>query len=277
MAASTERQSQVLALLIRYSLTLCYTCSGIEKGCGFDWWNGNSIWRAAHFADTGSYLVEILNMFPGLAVCLGLGTLCIETFYAVTWFNARLRRLMVGAIVGLHLGIAVSMELYIFSTLMIVLNVLAWSLADIRAAGHFWTRAIRRWQASRYGQSAPVLVLWDSHCNLCRSQMRRLKRLDWASQLVFQGIHEYAAANQLSDTRRDELLTQLWVRLPDGRLLGGVDAFRFLSRLLPVLWPMAVALHLPLTGWLWKRLYRLIARHRYMFGRIPCESNCRIA
>ena len=52
-----------------------------------------------------------------------------------------------------------------------------------------------------------------------------------------------------------------------GRQHRGAAAFRYLSRRLPRLYPLAPLLHLPFTLPLWQWGYRQVANRRYRFGR----------
>jgi hypothetical protein len=111
---------------LQFLLCLCYFASGVEKAMGFDWWNGNAIWRAAHFDPAGEWMVNGLERFPGLAVIAGLATLLLEAGYVFGVQHPRTRGLFVSGIVLMHLGIIASMQLYFFGALMILLNVAAW-------------------------------------------------------------------------------------------------------------------------------------------------------
>jgi predicted DCC family thiol-disulfide oxidoreductase YuxK len=53
---------------------------------------------------------------------------------------------------------------------------------------------------------------------------------------------------------------------------GGIDAVRYLTRRLPLLWWLVPILHIPGTRGLWGRLYRTVASRRYWFGRVSCEN-----
>jgi predicted DCC family thiol-disulfide oxidoreductase YuxK len=56
-----------------------------------------------------------------------------------------------------------------------------------------------------------------------------------------------------------------------------VEAVRYLSRRLPLLWPLAVPLHVPGSLPIWERLYRFIARNRYRIAGSCEEGTCRLS
>jgi hypothetical protein len=128
-------QNLILGVGLRFVLALCYFSSGIEKMLGFDWWNGNSMWRAAHFSDHGLILVKAFQALPGLAVILGLGTLLIEFAYPLGILWQKTRFVWALSTIALHLGIIFSMGLTFFGLLMILMNVSAWCVPEIRKAG----------------------------------------------------------------------------------------------------------------------------------------------
>jgi predicted DCC family thiol-disulfide oxidoreductase YuxK len=61
-----------------------------------------------------------------------------------------------------------------------------------------------------------------------------------------------------------------------GRARGGAEAVRYLSRRLPLLWPLAVPLHVPGSLPVWDWLYRFVARHRYRIAGSCAEGTCRL-
>jgi hypothetical protein len=56
---------------------------------------------------------------------------------------------------------------------------------------------------------------------------------------------------------------------PDGRVLGGFHAFREMTRVLPLLWPLYPFAHAPFADRIGTRVYGLVASNR---GRSPCGA-----
>lgn len=112
-------------LILQFHLCLIYFFSGISKCLGADWWNGISVWRAltrppfdlipAPLLLRGSWLLPAL----GILVCL------LETGYPFFIWGRRTRGPWLLAILGMHLGIGLTMGLYLFALIMIVLNLSA--------------------------------------------------------------------------------------------------------------------------------------------------------
>lgn len=118
-------------------------------------------------------------------------------------------------------------------------------------------------------------VLYDGACRFCRAQIGLLKRLDLTHRLAFTSLHDPVVARDYPEIAPEALLAQMHVVDRRGRVHGGVEAVRYLSRRLPALWPLALPLHVPGTLPLWRAFYGFVARHRYAIaGR--CDEACRI-
>jgi predicted DCC family thiol-disulfide oxidoreductase YuxK len=74
----------------------------------------------------------------------------------------------------------------------------------------------------------------------------------------------------------DDLLNQMYIISRQGQARGGAEAVRYLSRKLPLLWPLAALLHVPGSLPLWKSLYAFVARHRMKIAGSCEDGTCRI-
>jgi hypothetical protein len=111
--------------VLQIHMCIAYLASGIEKGSGEQWWNGEAIWRALLWPDPGRIDFTWLADVPWLAVLICWSTLLVEAGYAVMVWPRPTRKAWVLATIGMHLGIAVFMQLVSFAAVMIVLNVAA--------------------------------------------------------------------------------------------------------------------------------------------------------
>lgn len=108
--------------IIQVHLAIAYCFSGIAKGLDSGWWNGNSIWRAITSVDNSYYA------YPSfLLIIAGIGTVLLEFLYPALIICKNTRKYAVMAMILMHLSIAVMMNLYVFSAIMIVWNIAAFT------------------------------------------------------------------------------------------------------------------------------------------------------
>ncbi|MCO8121868.1 DUF393 domain-containing protein [Stieleria sp. TO1_6] len=108
------------------------------------------------------------------------------------------------------------------------------------------------------------VVIYDGDCNFCIGQVKNLHRLDCCGgRLSFLSLHDPRVGERYPDLTKQQMMAQMYVVDRQGRRHGGGDAVRYLSRRLPLLWPVAPILHVPGTARLWRWGYNQIAKRRY--------------
>lgn len=117
------------------------------------------------------------------------------------------------------------------------------------------------------------VVLFDGQCNFCKSQIGILRRLDGRERLSFVSLHDPEVAVRFPDLSYDQMMEQMWIVSPQGNKYPGAYAVRYLTRRLPILWPVAPILHIPFSMGLWQFLYRMVARYRYKIAGRNCEPD----
>jgi predicted DCC family thiol-disulfide oxidoreductase YuxK len=122
------------------------------------------------------------------------------------------------------------------------------------------------------------VVIYDSQCRICSAQIARLARWDRRQQLAFLSLHDSEVYRRYPDLSHDQLMDEMVVVDPQGTRHRGAAAFRYLSRVIPRLWPVGLLLRLPATLPLWQWMYRRFARWRYAFGRKDtcADGSCEI-
>jgi hypothetical protein len=111
--------------VLQVHLCLIYFFGGLAKCLGSGWWNGSNLWRALIRPPFNVIAPEILirlkYLFPvaGIAICL------LEISYPVFIWNRRTRRIWLMCICAMHVAIGLTMGMYLFASIMIVLNVAA--------------------------------------------------------------------------------------------------------------------------------------------------------
>lgn len=118
------------------------------------------------------------------------------------------------------------------------------------------------------------IVIYDGHCNFCRSQVERLARWDSPRRLSFLSLHDPEVADRFPELTHERLMREMVVVDQQGRSYGGAAAFRYLSLHLPRLWVLAPLMHIPFSLPLWQALYRQVAKRRYwLAGKRTCDSD----
>lgn len=115
---------------------------------------------------------------------------------------------------------------------------------------------------------AADVIIFDGHCRMCTGQILRLAACDLGKRLAYFSLHDPEVSRRYPDLSHDALMREMYVVDRQGRRHAGPQAIKFLSRKLPLLWPLAPLLHVPGTGRFWNWLYRQVAERRYRFGRL---------
>jgi len=117
-------------------------------------------------------------------------------------------------------------------------------------------------------------VLFDGHCRFCRRQVTLIHWLDISRQLQFVSLHEPRVAKDFPEIPPEQLQQQMFVVDRHGWARGGAVAVRYLSRRLPLLWPLALLLHIPGTLPLWQAAYDFVAKRRLLLAGRCDDDGC---
>ncbi len=118
------------------------------------------------------------------------------------------------------------------------------------------------------------VVIFDGDCNFCRSQVARLDRWDRAERLAFVSLHDPIVAERYPDLSHEQMMDQMYLIDGAGIRHGGAAAFRYLSRKMPRLWPLAPIMHIPFSLPLWQWCYKQVAQRRYkLAGKHSCDGD----
>ena len=110
-------------------------------------------------------------------------------------------------------------------------------------------------------QTAPLTVLYDGACPLCRREIGIYRGLRPNTAVCFADISDVAQPLP-PGTTREQLLARFHVRGRDGQLLSGAQAFLALWAALPGWRWLALVGRLPGASWTMERGYRLFLRGR---------------
>jgi hypothetical protein len=111
--------------VLQLHLCLIYFFAGVSKMLSVDWWNGNSVWRALTRPPFDLIPPNLLIRFAGLLTLAGILVWVLETGYPGFIWGKRTRLPWLIAVLVMHLSIGLTMGLYLFALIMIVLNLAA--------------------------------------------------------------------------------------------------------------------------------------------------------
>lgn len=106
--------------ICQLQVCLIYGFAGLDKVKGSSWWRGDAIWMI--FANTQRATVDLswLGHFPAVLAFMTYATLFFEVYFPViVWFRPVGRAIALGFGLLMHCGIALTMGLVSFSSLMV--------------------------------------------------------------------------------------------------------------------------------------------------------------
>lgn len=112
---------------LQLHLAIAYSFSGFDKMLGINWRNGESIWKSLTLPYSN---MDFQLNFSGLAhtpillVIAGWTVILIEMCYPIIFFKP-LKKIWLGLTISMHMGIMLVLNLYFFSTIMIIWNIAA--------------------------------------------------------------------------------------------------------------------------------------------------------
>jgi hypothetical protein len=122
--------------VLQLHLCIIYFFSGLTKCLGSGWWDGSNVWRALIRPPFNVIDPEILvrwrYLFPvaGIVICL------LEIGYPFFIWHSKTRKIWLIGICVMHAGIGLTMGMYLFAFIMIVLNVAAFGPGLVRLERH---------------------------------------------------------------------------------------------------------------------------------------------
>jgi len=115
-------------VLIKTLVCISYFFSGFDKLLGYNWHNGESIWKTLTLPYSNldfNISIEWLANYEWILIAIGWSVIILEMCYFLINIK-RLRKFWLWSIISMHLGIALILNLYFFSAIMIVLNLTAY-------------------------------------------------------------------------------------------------------------------------------------------------------
>ena len=115
--------------ILQLHVCLIYFFSGFDKILGHTWRNGEALWKTMQLPyfinDNFAVVITELGAYPWVWLVAGWALVFIELLYPVLVWIPKTRKIIVWVVIILHLQIALFLQLYYFSAIMIVFNVAA--------------------------------------------------------------------------------------------------------------------------------------------------------
>ncbi|MEX1258357.1 MAG: DCC1-like thiol-disulfide oxidoreductase family protein [Gemmatimonadota bacterium] len=257
-------------LLAQWLLALAYLSAAASKMYfgGLEWFRSSTL--AYYLVQDGIWFDQPLGIFlagyPALLSVAAVVTVLFEGTFFVAVLAPRTAWIYILTGVGLHVGILLTMAAPFLQWLVLYTAFLP-TLASTFPGS--WIRARipapKRWT-----------VVYDGRCPLCIRSMVLLDYLDVRRNLTYLDLEaEWEKVREAAPAlTRERALHLMHVVGPDGSLSGGFAAFREMTRVLPLLWPLYPLARAPLADLIGQRVYGLVASRR---GRAPCGAEgCRV-
>jgi predicted DCC family thiol-disulfide oxidoreductase YuxK len=244
--------------LAQLQISTLYLISVLNKWPGESWRNGTAVYWALSIPDLKRFPVPLLNGDHMWLINIATyGTLAAELALAFLVWVPRLRLYVLAAGVLMHLGIEYSMNIPLFSALMIAGYVPFLTQTDLDRFVA-WARVPLA--------PARMRLVYDGHCNFCRSSLLVVQFLDIFRLVTFLDVHRPDELRLAPEVRAEDVDLAAVAVNRNGRQFPGFDAFRALAWRLPATWLLAPFLYLPGVPWIGRRVYRWIAANR---SRMP--------
>ncbi len=111
--------------LCQIQVCLIYVFAGLDKIKGPAWWRGDALWLIFASSQRATLDLTWTSHFPAALAFMTYLTLFWEVYFPVlVWFKPAGRWISIGLGVFIHIGIAVTMGLFTFSSLMVSMYLL---------------------------------------------------------------------------------------------------------------------------------------------------------
>jgi hypothetical protein len=111
--------------ILQLHLCVVYFFSGVTKALGHGWWDGSNLWRALIRPPFNIVPAELVASFSYFLPPLGIAVWLVELSYPFLIWRERTRLVSLALICGIHLVIGLAMGMYLFASIMIILNAAA--------------------------------------------------------------------------------------------------------------------------------------------------------
>lgn len=258
--------------MLQMQLCIAYFHTWWCKVAGPEWNDGTAVYYASRYDDIVRFPLPLLLDDINIIKILTWGTLFAELALCtlIWWRPARYWVIIMG--IALHLGIEYTMNLPMFEWLFIASYLLFIYPEHLSRA----MDAVKNWIHTKIAK--PSDLVFDGNCIFCVRSVGIIHRLDIFSMVRLHNFRDLGDVSWKSEVDRDRAEKEIILRTPDGKWLGGFNAFRYMAFRLPWLMVLAPFLYLPGIAQLGDAVYKLVAANRYALLGGHCEHDvCTVA
>ena len=260
-------------LLIQWTLALAYFSAGMSKLIygGLDWFRPSTLtfYLTQDAVRQDAPFGLMLTGFPEFLTAIAVGTVVFELLFFLAVIVPRTAWLFVLMGCGMHVGILLTMGAPFLTWSLLYVAFLPSLRATVQSSTLM--SALRRRMPPTRSREA-WLVIYDGRCSLCIRSMTVLDYLDSGDRtepVNFEREWDRVRTRAPSLTP-EHARHAMQLLTPDGRRLEGFHAFRELTRIIPLLWPLAPVTHFPGANTIGPRVYEAVATRRSRVG--PCAT-----
>lgn len=114
--------------VLQVHLCFVYFIGGLAKCLGNGWWDGSNLWRSLIRPPFNLVPPDLLVQFKYVLPLLGISICLLEVSYPIFIWLKRTRWIWLGCILAMHAAIGLTMGLYLFALVMIVMNLAAFGV-----------------------------------------------------------------------------------------------------------------------------------------------------
>lgn len=265
---------------ISTQLCILYETSGIMKVMGDKWQHGTALYYISQVEWFSHPAFREMFKHPLVVTAASYLPMAFLVFFPLALLT-RLKLPWIAIGIMFHTGIAISMGLVTFATVMIGLELFMISDEEYRWLGRALRTSLERLRAvtrTRLRIEEPSIALFiDGFCPHCVATGETLRRIDLRGVVrVVSFRHDDEFERWGLSAERLERRMQA-VELASGRLAEGFDAVRLLARELVVLWPLRPVLALIERSGRGQAAYDWLAsRRRIVPDPEACRGTCPI-
>ncbi|ENH96365.1 vitamin K-dependent gamma-carboxylase [Gracilibacillus halophilus YIM-C55.5] len=260
-------------------MILVYFISATYQLMGETWATGTAIYYISQVKTMSSPLLENLSTnFVYLSVLLTYISIFIKYAFVFLIFNKRSKLVIIPIMCLFHIGIAIGMQLYTFSLIMISVEAILFTNTEykqlytkVRKLKILFFKHTRKF-SKRYIPNQKICVFYDGECSFCLTTVRRLKQLDWFRLISLINFRNYNNIKKW-DIYPENLEERMHsITIKSNKVKSGFDAFIEVTKHLVPLWFLLPILYLFKWVGMGNITYNFIAKRRNLLSSHYCNS-----